>query len=119
MAATTAWTEDVIMLERLSPRTRIVLRVSAGIAIGIAAGFGTLILGFVGAVEATGCFFECTDPNPVGGGLLLAGAVLFAALTVTSVVWGAIGWNRRVLARVAASVAVLATLGMLATLAGA
>lgn len=106
------------MLERLSPEARTVLRVASGIAIAIAAGFLTLILYFVGAVTATGCFFECSDPNVVGGGLLLAGAVLSSALTVTAVVWGAIGWNRRVLVRVAGTVAALATLLLLAVLLG-
>lgn len=106
------------MLERLSPTTRTVLRVAAGIAVGIAAGFGTLILFFFGAITATGCFIECNDPNPVGGALLLAGAVFGAALTVASVVWGAIGWNRRVLVKVAAAVAGLATLVVLVSLSG-
>ena len=106
------------MLERLSPTTRTALRVTAGIAIAIAIGFGTLILFFVGAVTATGCFIECSDPNPIGGALLLAGAVFGAASTVTAVVWGAIGWNRRVLSRVAATVAVLATLVVLLAVSG-
>ncbi len=106
------------MFERLSPSTRTVLRAAAGIAIGIASGFATLILWFVGAVTATGCFIECSNPNVVGGSLLLAAAVLFAALTISSVVWGAIGWNRRVLFRVAATVAGIATLFILVTLAG-
>lgn len=110
--------DDECMLERLSPTTRTVLRVATGIAIGIAAGFGTLILFFIGAVTASGCFIECNDPNPVGGGLLLAGAVACASLTVASVVWGAIGWNRRVLVRVAASVAALATLIVLVAVSG-
>ena len=113
MERTVGPTDHVCMLERLSPTTRTVLRVAAGIAIGIAAGFATLILFFVGAVTATGCFIECNDPNVLGGSLLLAGAVLAAAVTVTSVVWGAIGWNRRVLAKVAAAVAGLATLVVL------
>ena len=76
MERTVGPTDHVCMLERLSPTTRTVLRVAAGIAIGIAAGFATLILFFVGAVTATGCFIECNDPNVVGGSLLLAGAVL-------------------------------------------
>lgn len=111
-------TDDEGMIERLSPTTRTVLRVAVGIAIGIAAGLGTLILFFVGAVTATGCFFECSDPNPVGGGLLLAGAVACAALTVTSVVWGAIGCNRPVLWKVAGTVAGLATLVVLVSVSG-
>lgn len=110
MEQATRSTDDVGMFERLSPRTRTVLRVSAGIAIGIAAGFATLVLLFVGAVTQTGCFITCSEPNPVGGGLLLAASVACAALTVASMVWGAIGWNRRVLTRVAASAAGLATL---------
>ena len=111
-------TDDVNMLDRLSPTTRTVLRAAAGIAIGIAAGFATLILFFVGAVTATGCFIECNDPNVLGGSLLLAGAIFAGALTVTSVVWGAIGWNRRVLVRVAATVAGLATLVVLVAVSG-
>lgn len=106
------------MIERLSPTTRTVLRVATGIAIGIAAALGTLMLFFVGAVTATGCFIECSDPNVVGGSLLLAGAVLGAALTVTSVVWGAIGWNRPVLFKVAASVAGLASVVVLVAVTG-
>jgi hypothetical protein len=106
------------MLERLSPTTRTVLRVASGIAIAIAAGLGTLILFFVGAVTATGCFIECSDPNPVGGSLLLTGAVLGAAVTVTSGVWAVIGWNRRVLTRVAAAVAGPATLVVLVAVSG-
>lgn len=98
------------MLERLSPRTRIALRVAAGVAIGIAAGFLTLILFFVGGVTATGCFFECGEPDVVAGSLLLAGAVLSSALTISAIVWGVIGWNRQVLVKVAATVAGSATL---------
>ena len=74
------------MLERLSPSTRTVLRVGAGIAIGIAAGF--------------------------------AGAVIGAGLAVASVVWGAIGWNRRVLVRVTGTVAGLASLVVLLVMSG-
>lgn len=95
---------------------RTALRVASGIAIGIVAGFGTLILYFVGAVTVTGCFIECSDPNVVGGSLLLAGAVVSAAFAVTAVVCGIIGWNRRTLSKVAASVAVLATLIVLVSM---
>lgn len=113
MESATGSAEDVSMLERLSPTTRTALRVAAGIAIALAAGFATLILYFVGSVTATGCFIECNEPNVVGGSLLMAGAVLSAAVTVSAVVWGAIGWNRPVLVRVAATVAALATLLLL------
>lgn len=106
------------MLERLSPQTRTVLRAAAGIAIGIAAAFLTLILYFIGAVAATGCFFECTEPDVIAGSLLLAGAVLSSALTISAFVWGAIGWNRRVLIRVAGTVATLSTILVLAVLSG-
>lgn len=118
MERTVGPTDDVDMFERLSPTARKALRIAAGIVLGIAAGFGTLILFFVGAVTATGCFIECSDPNPVGGGLLLAAAVAGAAVTVTSVVWGIVGWNRLVLVRVAASVAALAALVVLVSVSG-
>ncbi|HEY5652327.1 MAG TPA: hypothetical protein VIW46_12835 [Acidimicrobiia bacterium] len=98
------------MLERLSPNTRTALRVAAGIAIAIAAGFGTLILLFVGGVTMTGCFIECGEPNPIGGSFLLAWAVLSASLSVTSAVWGVIGWRRRTLLRVGSAVAAIACL---------
>ncbi len=107
------------MLEQLSPTTRTVLRVAAGIAIAIAAGFGTLILFFVGAVTVTDCFIECgRDPNVLGGSLILAGGVLCASLTITAPVWGAIGWNRSVLIKTAGTVAALATLVVLVVVAG-
>jgi hypothetical protein len=97
------------MLERLSPATRTVLRAACGIAIAIVGGFGTFILAFLGGVTATGCFIECSEPNVVGGSLLLAGAIMCASVTVAAVVWGAIGWQRRVLGRVAGTVAALAS----------
>ncbi len=107
------------MLERLSPTTRTALRVAAGIGLAIAAGFVTLVLLFVGAVTVTGCFFECSgDPNVVGGGLLLTGSVVAAALAVTSVVWAAIGWKREVLVRVAAVVTGLSTILVLLVVSG-
>ncbi len=101
------------MFENLSPNTRLVLRAAAGIAIAIAAGFATLVLLFVGGVTFTGCFIECGDSNALGGSLLLAGSVLAAGLTVSSVVWGFIGWNRRVLTRVALTVAGVAALAVI------
>ena len=107
------------MTARLSPTTRTVLRAAAGIAIAIAAGFATLILFFVGGIEATGCFIECGEPNAIGGSLLLTGAVLAASITITSVVWGAIGWQRRVLIKVAGWTAVAATLLVLIVALGA
>ena len=118
MEGSTASADDVSMFERLSPTTRTVLRVAAGIAIAIATGLTTLIVFFLGVVTATGCFIECNEANPLGGALLLAGAVLGAAATVTAAVWGVIGWNRQVLVRVAAAVAFLATAIVLVTLAG-
>ena len=102
MERTVGPTDDVDMFERLSPTARKALRIAAGIVLGIAAG----------------CFIECSDPNPVGGGLLLAAAVAGAAVTVTSVVWGIVGWNRLVLVRVAASVAALAALVVLVSVSG-
>jgi hypothetical protein len=108
--------DHVTMFENLSPTTRTVLRVAAGIAIGIAAGFATVVLFFIGAVTITGCFISCSDPNVIGGSFLLSGAVLSASLTVTAVVWGATGWQRRTLVRVATTVGVLASLLVLAVM---
>ena len=107
------------MTARLSPTTRTVLRAAAGIAIAIAAGFATLILFFVGGIEATGCFIECGEPNVLGGSLFLTGAVLTAAIAITSVVWGIVGWQRRVLVKVAGWTAVAATLLVLVVALGA
>jgi hypothetical protein len=104
------------MFEQLSPNTRLVLRLAAGFAIAIAAGFSTIILYFVGAVTATGCFIECSEPNVVGGAFLLAGAVLSAAVTVAAVVWGFIGWKRQTLTKVATGVGIFGLLVITLTL---
>lgn len=109
MEAHTARGDDGPMLDRLSPASRNVLRAASGIALATAGGLGTFILAFLGTVTATGCFIECNQPNVVGGSLLLAGAVMSASASVTAVVWGAIGWQRRVLGRVAGAVAALAS----------
>lgn len=57
------------------------------IAIGF--GFTTLALFVIGSIEFSGCFFECSDPNPVGGSLLLAGSTLTAGVVFLALAWGA------------------------------
>jgi len=109
MEAHTARDDDESMFDRLSPAGRNVLRAACGIALATAGGFGTFILALLGTVTAIGCFIECNEPNVAGGSLLLAGAVMSASASVTAVVWGAIGWQRRVLGRVAGAVAALAS----------
>lgn len=105
------------MLERIPPKIRTVLRVAAGIAVAIAAGRGAMILLFLGFVTAVDCFIQCgSGPNLVEGGLLLAGGALCASLSLTSLVWAAIGWDRPALSRVAVTVAGLTTVVMLVVL---
>ena len=85
------------MIERiaqLSPTTRRVLRAALGVMIAIGFGFTTLALFVIGSIEFSGCFFECTDPNPVGGSLLLAGSTLTAGVVFLALGWGA-GMNLR------------------------
>lgn len=107
------------MLEQFPPAARTALRAVAGIGIAIAAGYGTLVLSFVGTVELVDCFIECGEgPNVLAGSLLLAGAVLCASATLTSVVWGAIGWQPRTLRRVATTVAGIASIILLVIFAG-
>lgn len=81
-------------LEHLSPTTRTVLRAALGVAVGIGLGLATLVLLFIGTVEFTGCFFNCSDPNLVGGSLLLAGAAVTTGLLFASLGWAA-GMNNR------------------------
>lgn len=64
-----------------------VARVVGGLAAAVALAYGTLIAFFIGAIVTTGCFFECNDPNPVGGLPILASAGLLAGATITATVW--------------------------------
>lgn len=81
-------------IERLSPTTRTILRAALGIAIAIGLGLTTLALFFIGAVEFSGCFFECGEPNLIGGSLLLAGSAISTGLLFVAVAWG-VGMNGR------------------------
>lgn len=84
---------------QLTPGRR-ALRFAAGFAGAVGLGFGAFVLLFVGIVTATGCFFECSDPNLLAGIPLLAGAVAAAAAAVTSLVWGMVGGSARWLGRI-------------------
>lgn len=84
----------IALIEQLSPTTRRVLRAALGVMIGIAFGLTTLALFVIGSIEFSGCFFECSDPNPVGGSLLLAGSTLTGGLVFLALGWGA-GMNIR------------------------
>lgn len=101
--------DDVPMLsfEKLSPAARTALRLAVALVLTFVAGFTAIAMFFVGGIELTGCFIECSEPNPIGGSLLMAGAVVAASATVTALVWGAIGWNAPVLRRVAATTGAL------------
>lgn len=100
-------------IEDLSPTTRTVLRVTAGLIGGLAMGFATLFLLFVGIVTITGCFIGCGTPNVPGGALLLAGAVAAATISVTSIFWGVTGWGRQLLLKVAGISAALSSVAVL------
>lgn len=90
---------------QLRPGQR-VLRFAAGLAGAVGLGFGAFALLFMGIVTATGCFFQCSDPNLLVGIPLLAGAVTAAAAAVTSLVWGMVGGSLRWLGKVFAVSAV-------------
>lgn len=81
-------------IEQLSPTTRTILRAALGIAVAIGLGLVTLALFFVGSVEFSGCFFECGEPNVVGGSLLLGGSAITTGLLFMAVAWG-VGMNGR------------------------
>lgn len=84
---------------QLTPGQR-VLRFVAGFVGAVGFGFGAFVLLFMGIVTATGCFFECSEPDLLVGIPLLAGAVAAAAAAVTSLVWGSVGGSARWLGRV-------------------
>lgn len=70
----------------LRPSRRAVRFLAAAIvAVGI--GYGAFIILVIGAITATGCFFECSEPNLLLGVPLLVGAVT-AAASVTALGWG-------------------------------
>jgi len=83
---TTMTTGTDTMHQRPIPWMRIA-RVVGGIAAAVSFAYGALIALFVGAVITSGCFFECNDPNPVGGVPILALAAVLAGLTVATLVW--------------------------------
>lgn len=69
---------------------RVARAVLAGlVALGL--GFVAFVLLFLGVTTATGCFFECTDPNLIAGVPMLLGAVAAGSAAVTSVAWGVVG----------------------------
>jgi hypothetical protein len=82
--------------------------------LAIPLGWGTLIATFLGFIVFTGCFFTCSDPNPLLGSLLLAAAV--ACILGWLVTWaaGRIDLARRG-AQVAAAVAVLGSAVLVTT----
>jgi len=80
------------------PKPKTADRVARAVLAGIVAlglGFVAFVLLFLGVTTATGCFFECTDPNLIAGVPLLIGAVAAGSAAVTSVVWGVVGGRIR------------------------
>lgn len=69
----------------------LLLRLLLGGVAALVLGAAAYLLLFVGAIEATGCFIECGEPNLVVGVPLLGGAVLAAGSAVTAFVWGIVG----------------------------
>lgn len=74
--------------EAMSEAPTTIGRIALGLAASIAAGYGSLILAFVGMVETTGCLIECAAPNPAIGVPALVGAVVVAASGVAGLAWG-------------------------------
>lgn len=93
-------------------------RLGIGLLMAIAAGFGAFLLFFIGAVEFTGCFISCSDPNRPAGTLWLAGAAAVAATAVTALGWGIAGRRAPLRALFMGSAAVAATVIAAAVVSG-
>ena len=65
-------------------RTAPAIRVLGGLVVAAATGYAALVMLWVGMIEFTGCFLECSTPNHPKGILLLLGAAASAAAAVTA-----------------------------------
>lgn len=63
------------------------VRLALGIAAAVASGYASLAMLFIGSIEYTGCFLECSAPNRPIGGLLLLGAAGSAAAAITALTY--------------------------------
>lgn len=68
-----------------------IVRFLAGLVLAAVLAYGAFMLLVFGVITASGCFFECTEPNLLLGIPLLAGAAGAAAAAVTGLVWGVVG----------------------------
>jgi hypothetical protein len=66
-------------------------RVVGGVSAAAAFAYGALITAFIGSVITSGCFFTCSDPNPVGGFPILMSAAAMAGAAVTALAWAVSG----------------------------
>lgn len=81
------------------------VRIVVGLAVAaVGAGVGFVLL-FIGVVEATGCFFECRDPNYLVGVPALLGSSASFSVGVGALVWGFGGGSVRSVAKLVALLA--------------
>lgn len=59
------------------------IRIVFGLVAAAASGYASLVMLFIGAIEYTGCFLECSTPNRPVGAVLLVGAAAAAVAAAT------------------------------------
>jgi hypothetical protein len=82
---------DIVIIAKTTRRQlgwKRVGRIGGALAAAVVLAYGALVGLFIGAVEWTGCFMSCSDPNPVGGALMLILASAAASSAIVAVVWG-------------------------------
>ena len=82
---------DTMLIDNATRRRSVwkrVGRIGGALAAAVVLAYGALVGLFFGAVETTGCFISCSDPDPVGGGLILILASAAASSAIVAVVWG-------------------------------
>ncbi len=67
------------MLDPDKRRTRIISAVLAVLLGWLIVGYPAAILAFIGMVSFSGCFLECSEPDPLGGVLTFGAALLLVA----------------------------------------
>jgi hypothetical protein len=92
---------NTLSTDRLHPALRRALRVILGLAVLVGLTLLALVLLFVAAVTYSGCFMSCSEPDPVGGILVLIGATAAATSALLSGAWGLTTWPAKRVLRLA------------------
>ncbi|WP_139005284.1 hypothetical protein [Arthrobacter crystallopoietes] len=99
-------------------RTRIISAVLAVLLGWLIVGYPAAILAFIAMVSFSGCFLECSEPDPLGGVLTLSAALILVAAPLL-VAWSILKPGSRAWKFGAGAVAVLAAVFLYGQLAGA